>query len=470
MDYFDKKINGLYNQPEQDVPNDLSWDHMEDGIYSRMDNKKSKRRALWYWISGGLVAIALIIGSVIMFSAEEKKSNFANNNSPVYSITKSSEINSKIVASPSLENSETATIQTEIKNAPEVKEKKVVAHNSTTKNKLASTKNKNNLKKNTVLLPSDVVVNTNNISDQSHSSANNIYSKNKSNHTNPIEQQSSAHIDATIAPAVRYRDAIKLNTIASVSLNLLTTEKILLDLKKIKIDDIPSEVENKQNTKYAFSLLGGTSLHSGYNIQSSDHTSILPGYSIRLGLSAEKESGWGYELGIGHALLVEKFDLDITDTISTHHEDIVVGRLINSLTGSTTDLIGDGYIDSSRSRRELVYNTINLFSVDAAIYRRINISSKWSITPSVGIQYDRILDIKGKSLDTAGEVFAYNNNILDINKNLLSANLGIGIDYSLSHMLSLSLRASTTYSLNNLYSDGKRLGTTYLQGGIKIRL
>ena len=470
MDYFDKKINELYNQPEKDVPNDLSWDYMEDGIYSRMDEKKPRRKALWFWISGGMVAIALVVLSVTMFNAEEKNSNFATNNNTVNKTNNPSKINTP----QSTKSSQLEIEKTESKNS----EKETISEEQTGIN---ITERTSNISQSKAISESDA-----NLKNQSHKIQSKTieYTKSSDDQRTSIIDNFSIVRDPNLSifntnkiivlesPKEEPRGALNFDQLATLAINTFDSprKKITSNIEKISISNKPIKIEDKRNTKYAFSILGGTSLHSGFNIQDNTNTSSLPGYSIRLGLSAEDKNGWGYEFGIGHSLLVEKFDFEKTDTVSMHHDDIVVGHLTNSLTGTTTNVIGDAYRDSSRSRRELIYNTINLLTIDAAIYRRIYLSNKWSIVPSAGVQYDRILSIGGKSLDANDEIFPYDNNSEGISKNLLSIKLGIGIDYALTNRLSLSVRANSAISFNNLYSNGKRLGTTFLQGGLNIKL
>lgn len=472
MDYFDKKINELYNRPEEDVPSDLSWDNMEDGIYSRMDDKKPRRKFLWYWISGGLIAIALVVVSFMMFNKEENNSKFANNNN-----TKNTQNNSSKSITPSftkISHIEPVSITnkySETKTTPigegqndSNKETKVINQISALSENETSFRKRSDNNRST----DAVYTITKSSGDHNISILTNTASTIESN----LAVDNAKEINVSKSFIEESRAPFIIDILTSIIPSTLDTEREVLksNIQKITNDTHPREIENRRNTKYSFSILGGASLHSGFNVLNNNHTSSLPGYSTRLGLSAEKESGWGYDLGISYALLVEKFDFEKTDTIIELHEGIVISRLTNSLTGNTTDLIGNAYRDGSRHRRELIYNNINLISVDASIYRNINISKKWSLGPSFGIQYDRILSIKGKSLDTAGEVFSYDNTTKDINKNLLSAKLGVGIDYAMTNSLSISAKASSALSFNNLYSDSKRLTINYLRGGIKIKL
>ncbi len=463
MDYFDKKINELYNQHKQEVPNDLSWDFMEDGIYSRMENKKSKRKAFWYWFVGGIATIAIVVIAAIIFNTEESKSNFATND-PVNTKNNSSDSEARIPTSQVKINTSN---NNNLNSTPAV-----TIENANTESQIIALNEKTITKEDQSISNQPSTTSSNEVNDQVVIVNSNSSIKEKSVSAAPSTNFISNTINNASAPIVQSRDDIYLNNINSNALSTLKSKRelIQLSLKKITVEKNPRKGDEKCNNKYALSLLGGTSFNSGYNIINSDYHSSLPGYSIKLGLSSEKENGWGYELGIGHALLVEKFDFEKTDTIQEHHENILVGHLTNTLTGNTSDLIGSGYRNNSRKRKEVIYNTINLLSIDAAIYKRIQLSNKWSIVPSAGIQYDRVLSIKGKTLDLEGEVFPYDNNSAEINKNIISTKLGVNIEYAITNKFSLGMRANKSISLNNLYNGGNKLSTTYLQGGISINL
>jgi hypothetical protein len=140
--------------------------------------------------------------------------------------------------------------------------------------------------------------------------------------------------------------------------------------------------------------------------------------------------------------------------------------LTNSVTGQVTTEYGDAYRESRRYRRELSYNTINLISLDAAINKRITISKKRLLKPSMGIQYDRLISLEGKTLDNENEILEYDMDTSDIRKNLISGSVGIQLEYNITDRWSLMTSATHTYSLNNIYSNGRQLRATYLRGGI----
>ena len=469
MDYFDKKIKGLYSQPEQDLPNDLSWEFMEDGVYSRMEKKKPKRRVIWFWISGALVATAVIIAMYMMSSSNDKRQTYAatKNTATQSQSNKSQSTKSKtnVVTSAPIDLLNQSSTKKQIANTIQHKTEDHTSITDLTKNKrnIAIAKNEEKTP-NQRSKESTLVINSKS-----------TYDKPLTLTQNDSNKDQVSLVESLVVPklnAENKRIQFNLSQLSTTELNPFNTSRdaLLLNNKMISFDKEISEINNKRNTKYAFSLLGGTTLHSGYNISSSEYATSLPGYSVRLGLSAEKGNNWGYELGIGYSLLVEKFDFNRTDTLFTQHNDVILSQLTNTLTGNTTNLIGDGYRSKERRRKELIYNTTNLFSIDAAIYRKLNLSSKWSIETSIGIRYDRILDIEGKTLDASGEVLAYDNNSTGLNRNLIAPKIGISIDYALSTQFALSLRANSALSFNSLYRDSKKLNTTHIYAGIKIRL
>ena len=479
MDYFDKKITELYNQPEQDIPTDLSWDQMEDGIYSRMDDTKPNRKVLWFWITAGLIAVTIIMGSVLKINDNNKDIKFATNSAPEKSNTQPSKLKYEVSIPSAQSPSDAANIKIDSdKNSTTTNQKTRSKKSNSLAHSIAKSKNKKSLTVQPNTLESKQAASIN-IAIMNRSLIAPSEEKEISNDVSILMQKSIADSKPISNSIAKSRDEINLKQIATPFSNTLNFQRKVpkSNYKNIIIDDTPRIIENERNTKYSFSLLGGTSLHSGFNIKTSDYTNALPGYSIKLGLSAEKENGWGYDIGIGHALLVEKFDIDITDTIAEHMKDIVVRQLTNTITGITTNVLGSADGNFSRTRKELIYNTINLISLDASIYKRINLSNRWSILPSMAIQYDRVLGIQGKSLDVANdvvlgtrEVFTFDNNTAKINKNLFSAKFGIGIDYAVTHRLSLSVRTSSALSFTNFYENSHRLNSTYIQGGLTIRI
>lgn len=467
MDYFDKKINELYNQPEQDIPSDLSWEFMEDGVYDRMDGKKSKRRAFWYWFTGGLVAVALVLLSTFIFTNRSiSETDFTADN---ISITQD-KTDGKIATNQEVEETKvdrTNAIEKESEN------KKVASKNNINAIKNAESKNS------TIDNANDKIAINQEVKERdiiSKSNVSNITEGQMTNNSirtailNDNEINNVDQISTTISNSNREKVFVYAITRKDLQPINIYSEEIRCAQPYIILEEDSELEEDERNTKYSLALSGGTTLHNGFGIGENPFTESLPGYSVRLGLEAESESGWGYQVGLNHSLLVESFDLDLIDTISGLHQDVIIRTLTNSVTGIVTSEYGDQYRNSIRHRDELSYSTINTLSLDASIYKRIKLGSKWSIAPSIGAQYDRLLNIEGRTLDATGEVFAYDNETTGINRNIFSAKLGLDVRYKLSPSWSLFTNVSQNYSINKLYDVGDRLSATNLQGGIAYRL
>ena len=84
MDYFDKKINDIYNRPADNLPADLSWENMEDGIYANMEEDKPKRKVFWFWLGG---VLGLLIATILFSIYPANSSKVINDSTP-----KSSEV------------------------------------------------------------------------------------------------------------------------------------------------------------------------------------------------------------------------------------------------------------------------------------------------------------------------------------------------------------------------------------------
>lgn len=450
MDYFDKKINDIYNQIDQDVPNGLDWDMMEDGIYERMENKKSNRKGFWIW-SSGIVLIALISASLIYITSDKNQTN-ANLKTPT--------TNKKIAQ----ENTVTQKLETPYITKNEVENIKTKAEHSTP---LQVNKRETNTPT-TSLQPSEL---------------NSINTLEEDLHEIVSPTNSNKVLEEQMLPLLSYKNidtrskedknpntnSINIQLVNSIKTQLLVHERNPIINHNTIINSVDKDVANKekQRTKYSLSLLGGTTLNSGYHIKEggTQYHSSLPGYNIRLGIIAQNENGWGYRFGLGHQLLVEKFDFYLEDTVSIVRNEIVQ-RLTNRINGHVTHNHADVDVLKHRTRRELSFNTISTISFDAAILKSIELGNRWSISLAIGLQYSRILNVIGKTLDNDGEIIAYDSNTSFINKNLISGTLGIGIDYKLSNRLSLSTDINQTLSFNQLSTDGSSLGICYIRGGI----
>ena len=88
----------------------------------------------------------------------------------------------------------------------------------------------------------------------------------------------------------------------------------------------------------------------------------------------------------------------------------------------------------------------------------------------MGIQYDRLISLEGKTLDNENEILEYDMDTSDIRKNLISGSVGIQLEYNITDRWSLLASATHTYSLNNIYSNGRQLRVNYLRGGIIYNL
>ena len=459
MDYFDKKINNLYNQPDQEVPSDLAWENMEEGIYAQIEDKKSKRGGLWLWISGGLFLI-ILLATILSFLTDENKTTknilVQKNKNSINQNTENAQVRSNSIATK--ESKKLSPNNSNEENQNRI----AVESNSSKTNSLIKNQTTNNQTK--TLTPSQkaLEVHLNNDQDELNIQTpinTNVINYNKEAKSEKVRLQSPAE----------YLSIPKIN---SITANTFLYQRELIENPK-KFHTVSSTFDRtiKQNTKYSLSLLGGTTLNSGYEIDKGDtqfHSS-LPGYNIRLALAAQRENGWGFTFGIGHSLLVEKFDLDLVDSISIVR-NVLVQSLTNSISGNVTHNHADSNIIGVRDRRELSYNTINTLSLDASIFKSIDLGEKWSLAPKVGLQYSRIIDIKGKALDTEGDIISYDKSNNSIHKNLMSGALGLGINYKLSRKFYLSVDLSQTLSLNKLYAEGSQLNITFIRGGLTYRL
>lgn len=459
MDYFDKKINDLYNHPDQEVPSDLAWENMEEGIYAQMQDKKSKCRGLWLWLSGGLFLI-ILLASILSFLTDENKTTknilVQNNKNSINQNTETAQVRSNSIATKESKKLSLSNPNEENQNSI------AVESHSTNTNSLIKNQTTNNQTK--TLTPSQKTskdysnIDQDELNIQTPINAN-VINYNKEVKSEKVRLQSPA-------------EHLSISQINSIAANIFLYQRELIENPKI-LHTVSSTFDQtiQQNTKYSLSLLGGTTLNSGYKIDKGDtqfHSS-LPGYNIRLALAAQKENGWGFTFGIGHSLLVEKFDLDLIDSISIVR-NVLVQSLTNSITGSVSHNHADTNIIGIRDRRELSYNTINTLSLDASIFKSIDLGEKWSLAPKVGLQYSRIIDIKGKALDAEGDIISYDNSNNSIHKNLMSGALGLGINYKLSKKFYLSVDLSQTLSWNKLYAEGSQLNITYIRGGVTYRL
>ena len=446
MDYFDKKINDIYNRPEENLPTDLSWESMEESIYAHMEDDKPKRKVFWFWLGGGLgLLIATILFAIYPANSPKKIIDSTPRSSEVKIATEKS-INT---ISTIKENQNTTDSSIQSTNTLSSKSNQIVkANTSHTKNKNSAVVNKQieDRSATTFITKDNSEINEYALIDESTSSLNII----------------KTNVDTK-------REFITNENIALLDSKFITKESSAptSNLKSLNISSIhEDETEHIRNNNYQLEFSSGTSLNSRFGIENENYNKALPGYSARIGLNADRKSGWGYQIGLSHSLLVEKFDLDLTDTISTHVSNVAIRTLTNSVTGQVTTVYGDAYRESRRYRKELSYNTINLISLDAAINKRITISKKWLLKPSMGIQYDRLISLEGKTLDNENEILEYDMDTSDIRKNLISGSVGIQLEYNITNRWSLMTSATHTYSLNNIYSNGRQLRATYLRGGI----
>ena len=464
MDYFDKKINEIYNQPLEDVPANLQWDQMEDGIYSKMEEEQPKRKAIWYWISGGMLLLIAVATIVIYNSVYDTKPS---------AIVADINTDSKTTSSQKLIGSKT---ENTISKNPSIQSTITTTKNELAKVEQESTSQRPNIDSNTQSKTNTVESNISKISIASNS----VLKMNNSsiNSSERGIQQKNYQIENIIDNDVKNTTStLPKNSISVTAIKSLSSSSITIEKKVIpsNLEFVYTEIfeEYKSKTKsynQYINLTGGTTFNTGYDVGENIYKNTLPGYNVRLGYAIENEKGWGLQLGLGHSLLVESFDLDLTDTISIQSTDAAIRTLTSTITGQTFIEYGDAALNSSRYRRELSYNTINLISLDAAISKRCNISSKWSLLPTIGLQYDRLISIEGKTLDAENEILAYDNATDGINKNLFSGGLGIQLQYNLNKRWSLSASANKTYSINSLYNNSGQLGITNISGGLQYRL
>ncbi|GEM_PF-4077009 len=198
-------------------------------------------------------------------------------------------------------------------------------------------------------------------------------------------------------------------------------------------------------------------------------TSALLEYD-KLGLSFGLEFT---ELKSSHAITETEFEyFDTTQLISTEQPVTINGEIVLDENGEqvfetvTTEItVPDSTEISHKTAGTNQLNFVSIpFNLSCDLYSR----NRVNFGLNSELIYSRLVQAQGRILNTENsEIMEISSNSLEVNKNMISFNLGILVDYQVSR--SLKLRVAPGYSLNSIYVNSEIINSKNYQSGTYLR-
>lgn len=463
------KLNSKFRS-EENLPEEFSWENINQGIYEKMNSNKSRRPAGIVFISAIALALLIMGGGVFIYLYNKNHSELntiahnANKKSNGSEYKKSDviqpvaeNINNEAIKTESIKVEKTFSVNnengtTELTITKEIKTKRTYGDN-----KLANSINKNSSNTSNKKLDKN---------DKIESSTN---AQSFVNEVNLIKEKSAPDSENTSVKTNEVKSPNDNSLVDSKNLNaseiviavieskyhlIFSNTKPILPL--IEIINPTIKKKEKNELKNSISINGGL-LSSFSNYGSTPIDALKSKY--------EKEA-LGYSFGIGyHRVLSNKislntgFDyntmrsiLDYKETTSylEQRDNLLLSMDINTITGDTVKTYGTGIVTGKQTRTVLHYNTQRVLSIPVLLSYMIQ-NKKFHYTIGLGPVVHYNLSAKGRTIVDTDQFLTYDKNYFNtLNYGLLAR---LGVKYSLGERYLIGLDVSFSAPLGKWNID-----------------
>ncbi|MEM9820521.1 MAG: hypothetical protein AAF985_05595 [Bacteroidota bacterium] len=458
MDYFNENFNIEDGHRHEDLPNDLEWEQMKEGIYGRMEQpspKSSKNRwpfLLLLLFSGCGTGSWLALN---YFNQETSKA-FVVVDKEQKESTK--QIDSASAIAP------TTTDETK-KDIPNKKISEGITES--TKKRFNKNKTKSNFK-----FTKQERVTQNLRSSKQNDQGVTFETTEERKQINKTEDNSTKQTsDLKIQNPKNTVEVSKLKLVGIAALPSYAFGMIPFTR------DLPATFQNprKQHFKtyLEVSVAGGLTNWLAADPQNINHDYVsgYPGWSFTPTLSIFFKPNQALQIDYEYATFEELFDYDGSRPIQVYQEDVIVREVINSLTG---DLIRaereDVVLNGTRSYREIKYNRYQLHTLSLGYRFLQSIGNKSSLGVYGGVAYLFSLQSEGKRLDEHFDVIAFNRSNPLFSGHQLGLRFALSYNFKIGPNTQVFSRVNGTKYLSNWELKDSPSATRPLVYGIQIGL
>ncbi len=445
MDYFNSNFKDRLEDDTQGLPEGFAWEDMKDGIEEKMiAGRKAKRNRWWPLL---LLLLITGCGGWMVASYFEKDIQVVNSaNDKVYTPEIVEALSAETAEDKSIDNVE-AIGKTEtgtIVNTPE-KESNI---NNTPKplSQLPVDKPSNNTATNIKQQDGN---SESSIEQKTNVEANLIQTSNKK----IVEQKTSEtnqkpKVIVATKDIFETRNKVSELTLLSKPISLLSNE---FDYPVLSIGALSKKTIPPAKAQLSMAILGGANVwrNNLESIQNEDHLSGVLGWSVRPEVSLRKHK-WQFTFAYQYDQLQEEFAYEGSTTVLEEREDVVVGNVVNSLTGASTPILKDTTINVTYIQRELKYNDYEVHHLDFSVGRILVEQRKHTLLLNAGLGLTLSFQGNGKRLNNLNLVDEFELRSAVNPAQLLSISSSLQYSYSINDRFSILTRVQFRQFLNSI--------------------
>lgn len=459
MAYYNKLRDNL--RKDDQLPDDMSWADMEDGILQKMGKKEKKRRFIVWW----LFPIAVLIGlGVYQYGGHQITSQKTTSTKKRTDIIadKTNDYNNSSNEILPIQKDITSKEGIDIKNGSKsvpVIQKSANSKKNTDNNSVYIAAQKypkaaSNKVSTTIMKMKKPIIKTDNFSQAS------------------LE-------DLAISKNSLYAPNEVLDPIASLKMDALKSNEFI----PLQYPEVNTLFAIKNSTQFYFgamdlALISGITIwNRGSSIYQPDteaHSAAvsekpLPSYFISLQTDVSLTKTWGLKGGIEFQKWYSAFDYDGSKSTTKTEDDVIIKIEENILTGDRSYVRGTALI-KEKSNRALRHKNVQnhlFFNISPTYRMEIN---HWSIMPSVGMFVGVFTSGSGKML-WQDDIVSYNGKIPNYNDRVhFGYKTSLSLKYTIQQKYFVNAHIDYQKFVRNVSADAMTIRPSSLNVGVGLGL
>ncbi len=456
------------------------WAAIEPQVDEINAQRKKRKPALLYWLSGAILLLGLVAGSFFLFSGEQTSASEVSNSNLPNEINPSTATVIAAKTNP-IENKDTETV------APTAAPIDTKEANTTSSSIAPIKQSKNNSSKQkatTVEKTTDIVLPTastlSNIVLPTATQNNSVSNTNVSiTQVLPVPQPQKAVSNASsFASMESATTSLSKLPITKIGLKVPTSElpELDFDLKNNSLPPAPLYVEKPTfsiefqtgisavNRTLSSTGIDNSALDTLLNLRST-FESPLEALHANLLVNAHFPSGFYVSSGVAFTQISEVYSNNSTQSEIVIDSMGVQKRIIN-ITGDTIDVIGPVATTITSTFSKRYYNTYRMIDIPVFIGYQYDFGD-WKTDFSLGVFANLFLATEGRIPNTPTTDLDLSTNGDDVYRSRVDYSLqfGIGVSKSLTDKLSIRINPTLRYYTKNFMKENYGLEQQYLLFG-----
>ncbi len=429
MDYFEENFKDEFEGQDSNLPDGFGWEDMKAGIQEKMDDQKAVASKKWWSLL--LLLFVAGCGSWMTFNAIYGEQKEEVNQEIEKPIVKS---NAEDIDKYIVNNKKKSTIVENIQS-------KKLEKNTTSLNGLITQIDQ--VQKSNVIENKQRKVNSNIAASKSNS---NRYFKNEEFSASTNVQrtrtgETELQKNFTEINQVRAINSfIQLPTIHLSKLTFNRNIKFLPRHQKI-VEQIKSDTPRK-DLSMRWGLASGAInwLEMDQKDINYDFLSGYPGFTIRPSIELNFSKKQSVELAYQFSSLNQLFEYEGTRNYKQELENAVVGKLVNSLTGSEiSETRRDTFVNASQRQKAVHYNKHQFQSLQLNYGITFKLNDKTNLRLYLGGEYAFTVNSKGLELNSDEIIQSFDKNNSDLKGGRFATRFAANYEFSLSEKIGLNL-------------------------------